>query len=300
MPINLKEFRKQLTYQQSATPVVISRELKDIAKVDRLAEIEQKKYGKFALYFFLGVLGTIILIFTTSTFLTSSNSIAIVTLLLFLLAIGLSIAFTYSLSRRIYHAKFNLPNYRYDLANNLLNMLTRDINKASNIDVYLSFIASTDKQYKQSTIPHPSRSGWKIDCFQHEWLRMQGQFLDKTRFTLTATALSKTQYGWKRGRSGKNKYKSKTKPIGLDVGLTLNYSQKQYGAIKVLKNEINAAIKVPIFCQIRNIKVTDKSIHLSLRISPHVADKSAEIYEAITTMFLSLYQVLNLAKVLSK
>jgi hypothetical protein len=300
MPINLKEFRKRLTYQQTATPVVISRELTEIAEIDRLAEIQQKKYGKLALYFFLGTLGTFILIVVTSNSLAGSNSIAIGTLLLFILTIGLSIAFTYSLSRRIYHSKFNLPNYRYDLANSLLDMLTRDIEKASNIDIYLSFLASTDKQHKQSTNPHPSKSGWKIDSYQHEWLQMRGQFLDKTRFILTATALSKTQYGWKRGRSGKNKYKSKTKPVGLDISLTLNYSHKQYGAIKVLKNEIDAAIKIPIFCQIRNIKVTDKLIHLSLRIAPHLAEKSPEIYQAITTMFLSLYQVMNLAKILTK
>lgn len=299
MPINLKEFRKQLIYQQSATSVVISRELRNIRELDRLAEREQKKYGELALYFFLGALGTFILILVTSNSLVGS-SIPIVTLLLFILTIGLSITFTYFLSRRIYYSRSNLPDYRYDLANKLLEMLTRDIDKVSNIDVYLSFLPSTDKQHKQSTNPHPSKSGWKIDSYQHQWLRMQGKFLDKTRFTLTITALSKTQYGWKRGRSGKNKYKSKTKPVGLDVGLTLNYSQKQYGAIKVLKNEINAAIKVPIFCQIRNIKVTDKSIHLLVRVSPHLAEKSPEIYEAITTMFLSLYQVMNLAKALTK
>lgn len=179
-------------------------------------------------------------------------------------------------------------------------MFARDIDKASKIDVYLSFLISTDKQYKLGTIPHPSKKGWKIDSFQHQWLRMQGQFLDKTRFMLTVTGLSKTQSGWKQGRSGKSKYKSKTKPVGLDIGLTLNYSQKQYGAIKVLKNEIDTAIKVPVFCRIRNIKVTDKSIHLSVRTSPHLAEKSTEIYQAITMMFLSLYQVLNLAKALSK
>ena len=155
-------------------------------------------------------------------------------------------------------------------------------------------------QGRALSIFHPLLVGCKIDSYQHEWLRMRGQFLDKTRFILTATVLSKTQYGWKRGRSGKNKYKSKTKPVGLDIGLTLNYSQKQYGAIKVLKNEIDAAIKVPIFCQIRNIKVTDKSIYLLVRVSSHLAEKSPEIYQAITTMFLSLYQVMNLAKVLTK
>jgi hypothetical protein len=52
MPINLKVFRKQLTYQQSATPVVISTELKDIAEVDRVAEIEKKNMGSLHFTFF--------------------------------------------------------------------------------------------------------------------------------------------------------------------------------------------------------------------------------------------------------
>ena len=299
MSINLKDFRKQLIYQQTATSVNIIQELKEIVEIERLAEIEYKKYGKLQLYFFLGMLGTFILIVTLAT-LYNSKFLAIVVKLLFIILIGLSIAFIYTTSKRIFHARLNLPKHRHTLTSDLVEMFARDTDKSSNIDVYLSFLRATAKQFKLATTPHPSKNGWKIDSFQHQWLRMKGQFLDKTRFILTITGLSKTQYGLKRGISGNNKYKSKTKIVGLDVGLTLNYPQKQYRAIKVLKNEIDAAIKVPVFCQIRNIKVTDKSLHLLVRISPDLAEKSPEIYQTITMMFLSLYQVLNLAKVLSK
>lgn len=52
MSINLKDFRKQLTYKQTATSINIINELKEVVEINRLAEIEQKRYGKLAVYFF--------------------------------------------------------------------------------------------------------------------------------------------------------------------------------------------------------------------------------------------------------
>lgn len=50
----------------------------------------------------------------------------------------------------------------------------------------------------------------------------------------------------------------------------------------------------------RNLKITDKAMHLMVRIPPNQSEIQEDIYQTIVAMFLSLYQILNLAKMLSK
>ncbi len=151
--------------------------------------------------------------------------------IILLSGVGLIIACIYALIKRASFGRTNIINHRYEVTQQIVQMLARDIAEASEIDLEISFKPTVSKETKVETIPHPSKPGWKIDKHQYEWLKIQGQFLDKTRFLLTATELSKTQYGWKRSRSGKSKYKSKTNAVGLDVVLTLNYPQRRYGAV---------------------------------------------------------------------
>ena len=150
------------------------------------------------------------------------------------------------------------------------------------------------------TLKHPHKSGWKIDHYRHEWLSFRGKFIDKNNFYLTIAKLSKTAYGTKRSSSGKIKNKSKDKDLGLELSLICKYSQKRYGAIKLLKDDFISALKIPSECKTRKIRLTDKAIIWVVRISPQFSNKVDSIYQAIMMMFLSLYQVLNLAKKLTK
>jgi len=219
---------------------------------------------------------------------------------LFLVTLALIVACIYTLVKRSQYKKTNISNHRYNLTKQILQMLGRDMDKASVFDLKLSFQPMEIDNNKIGTNPHPYKSGWKVDSYRNEWLRLQGQFLDKTRFNLSLTELSKKEYGWKRGSSGKQKYKTKTKGMGLDIDLKLSYPQSRYGAIKVLQNEINSAVKLPQSSTLRLAKVTDKSINISARIAPQFVEVQNTLYETIAAMFLSCYQVLNLAKLLSK
>ncbi|GAX41315.1 hypothetical protein NIES4075_22850 [Tolypothrix sp. NIES-4075] len=296
----LKELQKHLTYERTATISEIVADLNEIVEIDKLSELKQKEYGKKALYYFLGLAVSIILIIIIINVASDGSYLWLVIPLLLIATIAFIIAGIYALFKLSKYKKLNFSNYRYELTKQVLQMLTRDIDNTTDIDLQLSFKAIPAKENKKDTIAHPHKSGWKIDNYQDEWLKIQGQFLDKTRFGLTAIHLSKTQYGWKRGRSGKSKYKSKAKNLGLEVILTLTYPLKRYGAVKVLQNEAMGAIQLPTFCQIRGLKITDKSINIAVRISPDMSEKNQEIYQTITMMFLSLYQILNLAKILSK
>jgi hypothetical protein len=300
MPIQLKEFRKTLTYTAKSTVTSVMADLQEIKEIDQLAEQQQQKYGKQALKYFLGAIASFFIIFILTSLNVDRGFLRLVCFLMLLSGSGLIIACIYALVKRASFGRINILNHRYEVIQWLVQMLARDMTEASEIEFKISFQPTVSQETKVETVPHPSKPEWKIDKHQHEWLKLQGQFLDKTRFLLTATELSKTQYGWKRSRSGKSKYKSKTNAVGLDVFLTLNYPQRRYGAVKILQNDVKSAVKLPNLSYMKGLKVTEKAMHLNVRIAPQVADNSAEIYQTITMMFLSLYQVLNLAKVLSK
>ncbi|QIR40730.1 hypothetical protein HCG51_31230 [Tolypothrix sp. PCC 7910] len=300
MPIEFLNFRKNLIYSTTANLSNIIADLEEIENIDHLAELQQSKYAKRALYYFYGIIGCFVLGFIL-LFVTAKIPIFVFALFaLFLAVIVLTIMTIYELVKKFKLRKLNILNYRYEVTQRIIKMLARDMDAASELEIKLSFKPTKNKENLAETIPHPTKRDWKIDKYQNQWLRLKGQLLDKTRFSLTATEGSKNQYGWKRGRSGKSKYKTKSNNVGLDVVLTLNYPQRRYGAIKVLQNEVSNAVKLPNLSHMRNVKLTDKAVHLSVRIAPQVADNEEEIYQTITMMFLSLYQVLNLAKVLSK
>ncbi|BAZ31270.1 hypothetical protein NIES4074_37420 [Cylindrospermum sp. NIES-4074] len=286
MPIQLKQLRKNLTYEISATIERIIADLQEITELDKLAEIKQKQYDKKAIYCFIGLLASLALTFVLP--------------ILIILVFVLVILFIYILVIRAKFSRINVENYRYEVTQKVLQMLDRDIDKASEVKLQLSFNSVDKNEYKTGTTPHPYKSGWKIDNYEHEWLNMQGQFLDKTRFQLTVNGLAKRQYGWKRSSSGKNKHKSKTKSRGLDISLILNYPQRRYGEVKALENALLDAVKLPNLADLKGAKVTNKTIHLVVRVGSQVADNTQEIYQTITMMFLSIYQVLNFAKKLAK
>jgi hypothetical protein len=300
MPIELRQLRQKLIYEDTAGFDSITTDLDDIAALSQLAEIKQKKFGNQAKYYFVcaAVLGLVT--FSISSVTIASGFLNIAVFLLYVGLVSLIIAGIYALFRMFKFQRLNLINYRHNLIRQVMQMLGRDVEDTHSIYLKLSFQKGEKKEYKTNTLAHPYKSGWKIDIFENQWLNIKGRFLDKTRFVLTITELSKRQYGWKRSSSGKNKYKSKVKSGGLEVNLYLTYSQRRYGAVKLLQNDVRDAIKIPLFSKLRGLKVTDRNMNLTVRISPRVAQSQEEIYQTIVAMFLSLYQVLNLAKMLSK
>jgi len=179
------------------------------------------------------IIGTFLSIFLTSLL----NKIGVV------LLIGFAIAAIYAEIMRIKHGRLNLHNQRYELLKKIIEMLRRDMKDNATLSVRLVLSSPTQKDKRTNTIPPPYQSRFKIDLFRDEWLKIQGQFIDKTRFILTSTELCQTKYGWKHTARGKSKYKSKSK--GLETNLTLTYSRRRYGAIKVLQNEVVNAVELP-------------------------------------------------------
>ncbi|HEY9799187.1 MAG TPA: hypothetical protein V6D25_02425 [Leptolyngbyaceae cyanobacterium] len=300
MPIEVSQLRETLIYTIQSPLVNILDDLEQIKEIDVVAESKQKEYLEKALFYFVGLVSAL---FLTAILISQNTKTLILSLfiaLLVIIDIALIIGLSYALVERGKFKRLNFKNYRYDLTKQLLQMLFRDMDAASIFDLKLSFRPLESQENKIGTIPHPYKPGWKIDNYRDEWLGIQGQFVDKTRFYLSLTELFKKQYGWKRGSSGKQKYKTKSSHLGLDINLKLAYPQRRYGAVKLLQNEVNNAVQLHPSSTLRLIKITDKAIHINVRVPRQFDEDKNILYATITSMFLSCYQVLNLAKRLSK
>jgi hypothetical protein len=295
MPINLETFRQYLTYEVNAPVDRIWQDIDEIATFDREAEAKESQFTKLLTIFIIAAVLGFILIFVTLTV-----GIPILIILGFSLFIFCLIAAIVVGLKRQFYSQINLQNYRYELLKNILEMCQRDMEKDASVNARLVLSKPTEKNKVFQTIPHPYQSGFKVDLCRDEWLKVKGEFLDRSRFFLTATELAQTKYGWKRSRSGKSKYKSKSKSRGLEINLTLDYPLRKYGAIKVLKDEAMAAIKLPSLTQVKRLRLTDKSIDLTVKMPASTDWRTENIYQTITMMFLSIYQILNLARLLSK
>lgn len=295
MSFDAQQFRKQRIYEATSPVPQVLKDLQYIAGLDRYARQQRQKLKPiqgwcFAgltlsglLIMFSGMVGVLPLVLLAGTaFVTSAVGVVIV-------------------SMRIESWKnLDLPNLRYNLPQEILTLVERDMDAKTAVAIALDFensrvkcIASTD---------HPYRSGWTRESLAHPWMTMNGTFLDGTDFELGLTQLYSRSYGYKTSQSGKRKYKSKTKIKGLLLSLELNFSRKRYGAVSVLKDKIIDAVQLPDNAQVKSLRVSDRKLLLQVKLSPDALMllTTGTIYPAVASMFLSLYHVLNLAQKLSK
>lgn len=284
MAVELASLRKNLSYQSTAVIAQVLLDLAEISTLDRVAEKQQARYRNLLIGFGIAAFVSIFI-----------PGVGII--LCPLLAIA-AVVFGILMARK---GRLNVANYRYEIAKKVLEMLARDVSEAEPIAFSLVLSKPNQKEKKTRTAPHSSRPGWKVDLFRDTWLQIQGRFLDGNKFWFTATEVAQTQYGWKRSSSGKSKYKSKTKSKRLELNLDLDYSVKRYGAVPILKNEAREALQLPSEVILKRLEIDEKDINLIVRTPPWTGtDQVDSLYQAIAMMFLSLYQVLNLARVISK
>ncbi|MEM8720528.1 MAG: hypothetical protein AAGE84_14690 [Cyanobacteria bacterium P01_G01_bin.39] len=210
------------------------------------------------------------------------------------------------------YARLQIEPARYLLVKKLVYLLQRDLSAKSYLNINLDFTTSIIQSKLTSEDAHPLKPGWKLKIYQDPWLNIQGEFCDRTNFDLNITEHHRISSGWKRSRSGKRKHKRKHKFKGSEICLQLRYPAKKYGAIQVLQQDAMAAIKLPNYVEVKNFKLNNKFILLKVNLPPqfdylkyHVGglsdtQKIDTSYETITSIFLSLYQILNLARTLSK
>jgi hypothetical protein len=283
MAITLQTLRQQPIYQTSAATDALLTYLADLSQID--AEVERR------LKIVNILLGVGIAVSFISVPLLSVPGVG-----LFSLPVGLGLV-TVGVLGRWGLVPHNIPNYRYGLLARVLQMLQRDMAPDQPVTLKMVLTPVDQRQKKIDTIPHPRRQGWKIDRYTDPWLELSGQFLDGTCFTLSATELFQSHHGWKRGRSGKSKRKRKPKPKGQVLTLKLAFSQRKYGAVTELEN-LQRAVRLPLTARLKRFVHRNNKLALEVKSSPN--PPVSELYETISLMFLSVYQILNLSRELSK
>jgi len=294
--MQLTSLKQNPIYQAEAPVQGIVSDLHQIVELDQEVERRQRQArqvmvwcigGAIALLFFSVLLGSLNLFLAPLLFAGG------------MLLVGGAIVAGIIRSR---YVSINIPNYRYELLPQLLQMLVRDMDNQAPVktQVVLSPPKQPDKCVHQG--PHPHRPNWEQKRFADLWLTLEGQFLDHTQFQVQCTELWVQSSGWKRGRSGKMKHKSKTKPKGFDLFLALRVSRKKYGALPVLSADAQSAVQLPPSCTLKSLQVNDNQLSMRVRVQSLVqtATQVNDLYQAITSMFLSAYQILNLARELSK
>jgi hypothetical protein len=290
MAINLKTFAKDLTYRADTSVRQIFKDLNELAEIKQLAEQKVAYFRNLAGWSWL--LG-IVLITIMSFFLESINALTNLRGLKFLLAVLIVPAIFCTVKLYYYHT-LKLRDDRYELSKKILSMVNRDRTPKSNVKIMINFTPAGKKGKKIQTLPHPSKRGWKLDIFEDQWLTLEGKFIDSTNFSLTVTDLNRTAYG----TNARGKWKRKNKPKGTEINLKLSFPSKKYGSIHVIQKAAPEAVKLPEEVNLKRMKVTGKAIDLTVN-TPYFSNYP-EMYQTITMMFLSLYQVLNFAKMLSK
>ena len=286
----------ELRYRVKAPPQRIVLDLEQIEATDRKYSRARKKY---------------------QTLLTiSSVSIFLSFFLMFLLPLGitvLAVAIITTFYFYHYHKKYSrlkIDPYRYFIVKKLTDLLHRDLGENEQLNLDLDFTKPIIAHKQIGEGDHPLRSGWKLKIYRDPWLNIQGQFCDRTNFNLDIVENYRHASGWKRSRSGKRKHKSKTKFKGSEICLQLSYSSKKYGAIHILKNDAIDAIQLPQFAELKSFKITDKLILIKVKVQQQLdrqvnlqfyeVHKLDTTYQTVTAMLLSAYQMLNLARTLSK
>ncbi len=289
MPINATSFRKTLTYTATASVAQIFQDLDEIAEIRKQIDERIKKQQSLA----LTVVGIGGIALSASFLLVNIIPPLVVTLG----GVGSTLAIIVGLILLISYSRLNIPNYRYELIKPLLSLVSRDSKENTAFNINLVFSSPTAKNKQVSSGNHPNRRRWKVQLFHDQWCNFEGELLDGNRFQLTLSELNRIASG----RNPRGKYKSKTKLKGSEIILKLNCSPRQYGAIKVLREEAREAIQLPPGVEVKGLKMTDKAILLNVIVPPDSGAKSQEaLYKIVTMMFLSLYQILNLAKMLTK
>ena len=203
----------------------------------------------------------------------------------------------------------NLPNYRYDLAERILALLSRDMDVASRISLKLLFKKQVDQPVK--TIPFTRRPDWKIDFCDNEWLKIKGPLLNGYWLQLSLTERYRKRYG----RNINGKLREKFQQRGLEIKLGIRISRQGHRDLNSLRGQIEQMVRLPASATLKQLTLSEDLLKMKVLV-PHwlggarsisliwpqdpSEDAIRQVQQVIMMMLLSAFQILNFAHVLSR
>jgi len=291
--VNEEKFLGKLVYTRSGTASQHRAAVSTFRRLDKQYEELAGRWGKGALACFVGA-G---LAFAACFLRRHPSPVAV------FFGVAFFIAFIVCVVLYMRYKRFDTEDRRYELAGQLIRLLSTDMAKDAPIRLRLDLNAPD----QQSKFLRDGQAGrWRVKYYKDDWLTMQGRFLDGTSFCVTITELYQARSRTQRSQSGKTKHKSKTK-TATEFSLRLKTKAKRYGSLAELAAGSKAAIQLPDIAALKSFTIQDGGLLLKAKCKRDW-DATQEGKEddrkagstVVAMMHLSLYQILNLSRMMTK
>ena len=280
---NEAKFLWSLVYQHSGQPGQVFADVDDLRALDKTFEAKGKMWFILSSVFTLLCLAGVILSIVLEGH-----------------PIGLALAgFAFVVAvpcvvMRLKLGKLNTEDRRYELLEGLLQLLQTDMAPESRMRVQLVLSRPNVKK----KFSHNGESGaWTVKYYTDTWLKLEGRFLDGTAFLVEVVERFQERSRWATSRSGKKKRKTKTKSATV-FRLRLKPKAKRYQHLSEIGANAQGALQLPEAVQTKGLQVEDGG--LSVKVQSKADWQAGEGKQVVAMMFISLYQILNLSRAITK
>lgn len=297
MAFNAQKFQRTLIYETASPAKSIQMHVGELRRID----LEHEKIERF--WRNLGIAGVLVSIaLLIGTIIASEARSGFTTVLVVLLVLAIIASVAFFIVKAIY-GRLNYENRRYELLSQVLNLLGKDMAPDAIVDVKLDL----NKPNQKSKYQRKGKVGdWTVKYYVDPWFQLHGKFLDGAGFTLVITELFQARSKWKTNARGKTKHKTKTKSA-TQAALTIKVKPKRYPHLETLSSDVAGAIQLPDWVALKGVQSTATTFSLKVgakcewdtqRSNQAVSSRNGT--QMVAMMFLSVYQVLNLAKAMAK
>ncbi len=287
---HLKQFSQTLTYRHTACPQELIADMHTLAEFDKNYEDLLGLWRKRRMVTGLVFVAALIWLFV------SAGDYA---------AVGASVlslaAFVFAFSKVSKYKKYDIKNARYQLVDGVVAILKVDMAPEAELLAEVDFRPHTEKPVKRA---YKSETGWNVQEYFDDWLTLRGRLLDGTKFTLRAKERIRACSKTKRSASGKRKVKRKQTGRSY-FSLKLEPKASQVISLENMQTEMTPAIQLPPWAHLKRTAVQKNGLFLDVSCEPDWVvlnngnnDRCGTHLTAM--MFLSLYQVINLGKLLQQ
>jgi hypothetical protein len=296
MALDLDRFKRTLIYEARGPVAAVRADLEALRAFDADVERRQAQGTRIGCAGLIGIVAGVSIIKPASA---SQNA--------FLAAVGLAavglIAAVVGFVRRAVYKRINLENRRYELLGRVLALLEKDMRPDADVAVKLDLRPASHAE----KLARKGKAGdWNVSYYTDRWLTLVGRLVDGTRYTLVLLAKVQARSRWARGRSGKMKYKTKSKGSS-DAILRLKVKPDRYRHLADLAADARSAVQLPAGARVKAIQLEPGAALLRVAatdgwddVAPGNTASKPSGAHLVAMMFVSLYQVLNLSRAIDR
>lgn len=318
MRANIDQIQKQGFFISTAIADQVLLQLNQLDNFNQAVQKKKQFYGKITLAYCIGgVISGGLFFFAPLLFGGLVNRLVpFFGFLLVICVVGIVVFST--IANRF--QKLTLPTYRYELAKSTIDVLGRDMDKYSMVSLSLGFQSDSRPVH---TTTHPRKSGWRIDSYCDQFLKLDGKFQDGTIFSIKFQERVRE----KKGRNINGKFRVKPVNKGMDIIINLRVRRPVYGSLtkfQTVFSEGETAINAHRLLNLpknvlKKLKFKGQTLILVINIADATPLRWAQpvamgankqlslqmsqikmVHQIFVTALLSCYQILNLSRMIKE